>query len=90
MPRPKKVLPTEDLYTLTFTMGTEKRVAIGTTALDTLEKLDAPRKITIKSFLTLTYQDKKIEIMMMPNQMRRFLYPFAHFQSAKKLMLLLK
>jgi hypothetical protein len=78
-------------YTLTVKMGNETYTGKGTTILEALTTLPAPHKITTKCVIQLIHGENRTkELLKMPYEMKRLLYPQSLIFTAKKLNFLLK
>jgi hypothetical protein len=78
-------------YTLTVKMGNETYTGKGATILEALTTLPAPPKITTKCVIQLVHGEHRTkELLKMPYEMKRLLYPQSLIFTAKKLNFLLK
>ncbi len=77
-------------FQFTLRVGDQVYESDGDTVLEALEGLQMPNKVFIKSFLTLTSGEKRVERMYMPSKLKALLYPVARSYSAKKFVFLLK
>lgn len=62
------------LYKITLTLGRAVYESTGPTLLDALTRLEHPRKIVGKGFLTISNGEKRVEQMMMPTRLKRMFW----------------
>lgn len=88
MARPKKV--SDSLTHFSLKIGSEVIESKGETILEALAALPRPDKIFLKGVLTISQGDKKTEILLQPQRIKRLFYKVCWHQLSKQLALLLK
>lgn len=90
MARKKKSEEVSDNYVITYRIGADVYKGEGATILEALEKLPAPPKIFIKSFVTVSKGDKSFEQVLTVPRAKRLFMPIARVILSKHFQLLLK
>ena len=80
----------DSTYYITVSVGGKTIKGSGSTALEALQSLERPTKISSKAFFKVTKGDKSTELMFMPAKSKFLFYPMAQMLWAKKFDLLLK
>lgn len=77
-------------YTIDITIGDTHLHGEGTSALEALESIQKPQKITTKVFVSLSDGTTTKDVMFMPTQAKRMFYPQAQYVFARNFTFLLK
>lgn len=95
MAKPKKTVKpkaksTPKVFCISLAVGGKHFESKGDSALVALETLEQPAKIFSKGVLTITYGERKNELLLQPVQIKRLFYKVARPFIAKNLVMGLK